>query len=145
MKTASTLLIAAIFIFLPACSSGGQRTARPPVPPPAGPPAMIGHIVFIQLQNPSDFHALLHDADWMLGTIPSVESYAAGKHLDTGRSTVSSDYDLAVYLGFKSEADLRAYVIDDQHVDFVNKWKPRLKSLTVYDMLDWPTTRYGVR
>jgi len=145
MKTASTLLIAAIFLFLPACSSGGQRTSRPPVPPPAGPPAMIGHIVFIQLQNPSDFHALLHDADWMLGTIPSVESYAAGKHLDTGRSTVSSDYDLAVYLGFKSEADLRAYVIDDQHVDFVNKWKPRLKSLTVYDMLDWPTTRYGVR
>ncbi|MEQ9207814.1 MAG: Dabb family protein [Phycisphaerales bacterium] len=145
MKTASTLLIAAIFLFLPACSSGGQRTALPPVPPPAGPPAMIGHIVFIQLQSPSDFHALLHDADWMLGTIPSVESYAAGKHLDTGRSTVSSDYDLAVYLGFKSEADLRAYVIDDQHVDFVNKWKPRLKSLTVYDMLDWPTTRYGVR
>ena len=145
MKTASTLLIAAIFLLLPACSSGGQRTARPPVPPPAGPPAMIGHIVFIQLQSPSDFHALLHDADWMLGTIPSVESYAAGKHLDTRRSTVSSDYDLAVYLGFKSEADLRAYVIDDQHVDFVNKWKPRLKSLTVYDMLDWPTTRYGVR
>lgn len=106
---------------------------------------MIGHIVFFQLKNPSDFNSLLHDADWMLGTISTVETYAAGKHLDTGRSSVSSDYDLAVYLGFKSEADLRAYVIDDQHIGFVNKWKPRLKSLEVYDMIDWPTTRYGVR
>lgn len=106
---------------------------------------MIGHIVFIELNNPADYHELLGDTDWMLGTIPAVSAYAAGNHLDTGRSTVRNDYDLAIYLGFESEADLRAYVIDPQHIDYVNKWKPRLKSLRVYDMLDWPTTRYGVR
>lgn len=146
MKITIPLLAAALLI-LPAiisgCSSGGS-TSRYSGPPVARAPAMIGHIVLIQLDNPADFHDLLHDADWMLGTIPTVDSYAAGKHLDTGRSTVSSDYDMAIYLGFKSERDLAIYVAHQQHVEFVNKWKPKLRSLRVYDMLDWPTTRYGM-
>ena len=140
-----TLTIALLIIAscIPGCSST-RSTPRQSGPPIAQAPAMIGHIVFIQLDNPSDFHELLHDADWMLGTIPTVDSYAAGKHLDTGRSTVSSDYDIAIYLGFKSERDLGIYVAHQQHVEFVNKWKPKLRSLRVYDMLDWPTTRYGM-
>ncbi|MBL4808554.1 MAG: Dabb family protein, partial [Phycisphaerales bacterium] len=44
--------------------------------------------------------------------------------------------------GFNSEQDLRTYVAHSQHIRFVNKWKPKLKSLKVYDMIDWPTTRY---
>lgn len=139
----SILLTAAALLILPACSSG-PTTARIPdgqrTPAPA--PALVGHIVFIQLKNPSDYHDLLHDADWMLGTIPTVATYAAGKHLDTGRPTVTAGYDLAIYLGFNSEQDLRAYVASEQHIGFVEKWKPRLKSLKVYDMIDWPTTRY---
>jgi len=139
---ASFLLVVAALLILPAC--GSRSTARLPEGQrtPVAAPAMIGHIVFVQLQNPNDFHEILNDADWMLGTIPTVATFAAGKHLDTGRSTVSADYDLAIYLGFNSEQDLASYVRHDQHIGFVNKWKPRLKSLRVYDMLDWPTTRY---
>ncbi len=136
-------ILATALLTLAACS-GGQRTSRSPVPPPADPPALIGHIVFVELADPSDFHRILHDADWMLGTIPTVSTFAAGKHLDTGRSTVRGDYDLAIYLGFENEADLNVYVAHLAHIDFVNKWKPRLKALRVYDMLDWPTTRYGM-
>ena len=136
-------LLAIAFLILPACA--GRSTARLPAGQrtPAPAPAMIGHIVFIQLKNPSDYHDLLHDADWMLGTISTVATYAAGRHLDTGRSTVTADYDLAIYLGFDSEQDLRTYVASEQHIGFVEKWKPRFKSLKVYDMIDWPTTRYN--
>ena len=145
MKITIPLLTAALLILpvcILGCSSGGS-TIRYSGPPVAPSPAMIGHIVLIELNDPSDFHDLLHDADWMLGTIPTVESFAAGKHLDTGRSNVSSDYDFAIYLGFKSERDLAIYVAHQQHVEFVNKWKPKLRSLRIYDMLDWPVTRYG--
>jgi hypothetical protein len=138
-------LIAALLLILPACSS---RPAAARLPrgqrAPAQAPAMIGHIVFVQLADPADYHAILHDSDWMLGTIPPVATYAAGKHLDTGRSTIRSDYDLAIYLGFNSEQDLREYVAHPQHIGYVDKWKPKLKSLRVYDMIDWPTTRFGV-
>ena len=138
------IFAAAVLLILPACSSGGPTTQLPRGQnTPASAPAMIGHIVFIQLKNPNDYHDLLHDADWMLGTIDAVATYAASKHLDTGRSTVTADYDLAIYLGFDSEQDLRMYVADQQHATFVNKWKPKFKSLKTYNMLDWPTTRYN--
>jgi len=136
-------LLAAAILILPACGSSRSTTRLPRGQSvPANAPALVGHIVFVQLKNPGDYHKLLHDADWMLGTISTVSTYAAGKHLDTGRSTVTADYDLAIYLGFDSEHGLRQYVADPQHIGFVEKWKPRLKSLKVYDMLDWPTTRY---
>jgi len=131
---------------LAGCSSTTTASGAPRGQnPPAQPPAMIGHIVIIQLHDSSDYFELLNDADWMLGTIPSVATYAAGKHLDTGRSTVTANYDLAIYLGFNSEQDLQSYVADDQRIRFVQKWEPRLNSLVVYDMIDWPTTRYGIR
>ncbi|MBO6512924.1 MAG: Dabb family protein [Phycisphaerales bacterium] len=137
----SAVLLTLIFT-LAACS-GSRRAAPADYGTVAPPPARIGHIVFIELKDQRDFHALLKDADWMLGTIPTVSTFAAGKHLDTGRSTVRSDYDLAIYLGFESEQDLSIYVAHPKHIDFVNKWKPRLSALRVYDMIDWPTTRAG--
>ena len=105
---------------------------------PASPPAKIGHIVFVTLKDPSHADALRRDADYMLGNIPSVTTYACGSHLDTGRSTVLNDYTIAIYLGFDSESGLAEYVAHPQHVEFVEKWKPRLESLRVYDMLDEP-------
>jgi Stress responsive A/B Barrel Domain len=92
----------------------------------------------VELENSGEYPSIRRDADSMLGTIPSVATYAAGGHLETGRSTVSDDYDLAIYLGFASQADLAVYVAHEQHIAFVKKWKPRFKSLRVYDMLDEP-------
>ena len=120
-----------LFIFaiatISGCSSQPTRAPRP---------ALIGHIVFIELNEQSDYDAILADSDALLSTIPSVSAYAAGQHIDTGRSTIINDYDLAIYLGFESIDDLNAYVAHDQHVEYVKKWKPMLNSLRVYDMYD---------
>jgi len=114
-------------VMLSACTSTQNRAPRT---------ALIGHIVFVDLSDPDDYAEILADSDAMLGTIPSVSSYAAGRHIDTGRSTVLNDYDLAIYLGFESVDELGAYVTHDQHVAYVKKWKPRLSALRVYDMHD---------
>ncbi|MGJ8637318.1 MAG: Dabb family protein [Phycisphaerales bacterium] len=141
-KAVTSALFIVLTITLTACS-GSRRGSSQNFGSIAPAPARIGHIVFVELKNQNDFHELLKDADWMLGTIPTVSTFAAGRHLDTGRSSVRADYDLAIYLGFESEHDLAIYVAHSQHIDFVNKWKPRLSALRVYDMLDWPTTRPG--
>ncbi len=99
-------------------------------------PAMIGHIVFIGLSDLADYDEILGDSESMLSTIPGVVSFAAGRHIDTGRSSVLHDYDLAIYIGFESADGLAAYVSHDQHIAYVTKWKPRLSALRVYDMHD---------
>lgn len=99
-------------------------------------PAPISHIVFVTLADETDRPELLADSDAMLGTIPSVSSYAAGPHLDTGRPSVDDAYSLGIYLGFETERDLAAYVAHPQHVAYVEKWRPRLASLLVRDVLD---------
>ena len=129
----------------------GGSVSKLAIEQPAPPPARIGHIVFVTLKDPGQADALRRDADYMLGNIPSVVTYACGQHLDTGRSTVLSDYTIAIYLGFDSESGLAEYVAHPQHVEFVEKWKPRLESLRVYDMLDEPNAEradassYGVQ
>lgn len=104
--------------------------------PTAQRPALISHIVLIDLVDPADYDECLRDCDELLGTIPSVARYAAGAHLDTARDSVLHDYDLAIYLGFRSEEDLAAYVDHEQHIEAVTKWKDRMDSLRVYDMID---------
>jgi len=124
---------------------GYQVPKGPTVVRAAPPPALIGHIVFVELENPDDYGSIRRSADSLLGTIPEVATYAAGGHLDTRRDSVRTDYDLAIYLGFASQEDLAAYVAHEQHIAFVNQWKPRLKSLRVYDMLDEPAVYRGLR
>lgn len=92
--------------------------------------------MFVELQNEADYDEILVDSDDLLATIPSVRTYAAGRHIDTGRDTIINDYDLAIYLGFESVEGLDAYVKHEQHIEYVKKWKPRLNALRVYDMHD---------
>lgn len=138
----SVFLVRAGFVFLVVLSAPGCWGAHVPKGPravrPKAPPALIGHIVFVSLKDPGRVGALRRDADAMLGTIPSVATYAAGGHLDTRRATVLGDYDLAIYLGFASQQDLAAYVAHEQHVRFVERWKPMISELRVHDMLDEP-------
>ena len=119
------LLIACLS--LAACAPTQHRAPRT---------ALIGHIVFVELNEPGDYDAILADSDEMLATIPTVSTFAAGRHIDTGRDTIINDYDLAIYLGFESVEDLATYVAHEQHIAYVTKWKPRLKALRVYDMHD---------
>ncbi len=99
-------------------------------------PQRIAHVVFIELSDPRDSEEILRDSESMLSTIPGVSTYHAGAHLDTGRPTILDDYDLAIILGFETEADLAHYVAHEQHIGYVTKWKPKLKALRVYDVLD---------
>ena len=99
-------------------------------------PARINHVVFFKLKNPEDAVKLIHDCDTKLATIPGVVSYFAGPHLETGRASVDTDYDVGSYVGLVREPAYRAYVDHPAHIAVVKKWKPRLESLLVRDVLD---------
>ena len=119
------------------CQQGGDVPASSvPALAPAPRPALISHVVFFKLQDPSGAPALIDACDDMLSGIPGVVSYAAGRHIDTGRPTVDGDYDVGLYIGFDSEDAYAGYVDHPQHVALVNEWKPRLAWLRVYDIHD---------
>ncbi len=123
-RTVSIFLLA-ILTFAGGCERTDSRRCA------AMRPAAINHVVFIERHEPDDVDALICDCDCdcdaMLATIPSVHVYSCGRHLDTGRDTIRSDYDAC--LGFQSESDLNAYVAHPQHIELVNKWRPRIKVL----------------
>jgi len=135
-------LLMLLTLTLIGCSS--YQTPRPA--PRAEQVALISHIVFVKLVDPSDYSRILADADQQLNTIASVARFGAGAPLDTGRETVLDDYDLAIYLGFNSQDDLAAYVAHPQHNAFLEKWMSRIETLKVYDMLDEPmVSEVGLR
>jgi hypothetical protein len=88
------------------------------------------------LEDESLIPDLINACDLELATIPTVVSYFAGTHYDIGRDSILQDYHVGLYLGFASERGLRAYVEHEQHVAFVERWRPRLTSLRVYDVGD---------
>ncbi len=99
-------------------------------------PAAVNHPVFVKLKNPADAPALIADCDARLAAIPGVVSYYCGTPLDTGRASVDLGFDVGLYLGFASVADLEAYVAHPDHVALVNDWKPRIEWLRVHDVMD---------
>lgn len=125
MRLAAACSLSVLFL-LSACSTG----------PSPRPVAAISHVVFVNLADPADAAELLDDARVMLATIPTVTAYSAGPHIDTGRATVLSDYDIGMILGFDDVEGLNAYVVHPDHVAFVDKWRPRLTGLRVYDIHD---------
>lgn len=99
-------------------------------------PALINHIVFFQLNDPADADELIAVCDERLGTIPGVVSYFCGKHIDTGRANIDTDYDVGFFVGFNSEEDYAAYVSHPEHIAVVQEWRPKFKSLVVRDIFD---------
>lgn len=117
----------AVGVLLVAGGCQGTRPARP---------SLFTHVVFFDLADPGDAASLVSDCDTLLTDIRSVETYACGRHIDTGRDGILADYDVGLVVGFASEADYAAYVADPLHLELVRKWKPRLEQLRVYDILD---------
>jgi len=99
-------------------------------------PARISHVVLISLHDPARANEAIQECDAMLASIPGVVSYAAGSHIDTGRANVDGEYDLGLYIGFESTHDYAVYVDHPNHVALVNKWKPHIKQMRVFDLLD---------
>ena len=57
-------------------------------------PHAINHVVFIELNDPSQATALIEDSNARLATIPTVKDYFCGTHVPAGRDTVKTDYDV---------------------------------------------------
>ncbi|MFG0275703.1 MAG: Dabb family protein [Phycisphaerales bacterium] len=114
------------------CAAPAARTAE--VRPQR--PAFISHVVFVELRDPADRAALLDDSESMLASIPGVASFAAGEHLDTGRSNIIADYDIGLYIGFDSEEAYATYVTHPSHVAYLDKWGQRVASLRIFDIGD---------
>ena len=97
-------------------------------------PSPIQHVVFAQLTSPDDVPALLADADASLSSIPGVDSYMSGTHLDIGRAGIDSDYSAALVIGFRTVEDYRRYLDHPDHVALVTRWKPKTAWLKIYDI-----------
>lgn len=126
-RIAAAAPAASIAICLAACATTGPTPPRP---------AYINHVVFVKLHDPSRVQELLDDSDAMLATIPGMVSYYSGAHLDTGRPTVTADYDAGLFMGFDSQDAYARYVDHPAHVAFVDKWRLHLAWLRVYDVAD---------
>ena len=96
----------------------------------------INHVVFIKLGDPADAVALMDDCDRLLPTIPGVHGYWCGQHGEYGRSTVDGDYDVALYVGFKTSDEYATYVDHDNHVELVQSWKPKFEWIRVHDVVN---------
>lgn len=112
-----------------------QTIYCPTIEPPPQAPGSINHVVFFDLQHPSDADELIQEC-YGLFSIPGVTSGYAGKHYDIGRPGVLQDYDVGFFVAFDSEADYRAYVEHPAHVALVEKWQPRWDAIRVYDVGD---------
>lgn len=97
-------------------------------------PEPIQHVVFAQLKNPADTAELLIDADRTIPAIPGVATYISGTHLDIGRTGIATDYSAAMVIGFRDVESYRGYLDHPEHIDLVNRWKPRLEWLKIYDI-----------
>lgn len=130
--TCCVLIVAGVWLtVLTGCDSAPKASSPQPVM------ARVSHIVLFKLKDPAQASALIADCDQMLGPIPGVAGMHAGRHLDTGRGPmVMSDYDVGLWIAFDSEASLRAYDTNPNHKALVEKWRPQLVSIRVYDILD---------
>ncbi len=98
--------------------------------------AAINHVVLLKLNDPEQAPALIKDCDDLLAPIPGVVSYFCGSPIDTGRTTVTADYDVGLYVGFDSVEDYLVYVEHPDHKTLVANWRDRLASLSVRDIHD---------
>ncbi|MCB9847555.1 MAG: Dabb family protein [Phycisphaeraceae bacterium] len=114
---------------LPCCLMYGCSTSAPR-------PALISHIVLIDVKDEADIPAVLQDSETYLSRIPGVVSFAAGAPVDTGRDKVIADYDVGLNIGFDSVEAYNGYVTHPDHVGLVTKWTPRFNSLRIYDFMD---------
>ena len=97
-------------------------------------PAPLLHLVYFELDDPQLVDGLRADCDRLLAGIPSVVSYASGRHLDVGRDNVDSGYDLFLLVGFADERGYGDYLAHPQHVQLVDEWRPHLRSLRIHDV-----------
>jgi hypothetical protein len=103
--------------------------------------ALIHHVVFIRLADPSQAGELIADCDRLLPSIPGVVGYWRGTHFDMGRANVIGDYAVGLEVAFESREAYQAYLVDPNHLELLEIWKPRWTGATIYDVWDPGTER----
>ena len=103
-------------------------------PTKQGGPTQINHVVLFELKDPTEAEALQQDCSELLKPLPEVIYYACGPHVDVGRPTVESGYTLGLIVSFENRSKYDAYLKAPEHVQLVEKWKPRFSGLTIYDI-----------
>jgi hypothetical protein len=120
-----------VFVIVVSALFGGCAAQNHPARP-----ALINHTVLIKLKNPADVNELIADCDALGHAIPNVASCYAGKRLEGERPMAITDYDVGFFLGFNTQADYDRYVEHPDHKAALAKWKPRIESLRIVDVLD---------
>lgn len=95
----------------------------------------ITHVVLVQLKDPTRTAELIADCDEVLPAIKGVSGYSCGAPLVTGRTNVTGDYDVGIYVGFRTEAEYRAYVDDPRHLAMVDRWREGWKGVRIFDVM----------
>ena len=98
--------------------------------------APLTHVVLVQLKDPSRAAELVQDCDRVLPSIEGVSAYSCGVPLVMGRTNVTSDYDVGIYVGFRTEAAYRTYVDHPRHLEMVEGWREGWKSVRMFDIVD---------
>jgi hypothetical protein len=97
--------------------------------------APITHVVLVQLKDPTRTAELIVDCDQVLPAIKGVSGYSCGVPLVTGRTNVTGDYDVGIYVGFRTDADYRSYVDDPRHLAMVDRWRDGWKAVRIFDVV----------
>ncbi|MFM8639858.1 MAG: Dabb family protein, partial [Planctomycetota bacterium] len=89
----------------------------------------------VQLKDPTRIGELVADCDRALPGIPGVAAYSCGVPLDMGRSNVTKDYDVGIYVGFADASAYRGYLDDPRHLALVEEWRDGWKAVRIFDVL----------
>jgi hypothetical protein len=106
--------------------------------------APITHVVLVQLKDPTRTAELIADCDQVLPAIKGVSGYSCGVPLVTGRTNVTGDYDVGIYVGFRTDADYRSYVDDPRHLAMVDRWRDGWKAVRIFDVVSGMPTASAV-
>lgn len=125
MRRLVPLVLAGLLLAVPGCQKRCSSHS-----------ALISHVVIFNLADPAQAEDLIEACDGMLAGIESVGNYTCGRHIDTGRPVVLDDYDVALIVGFNSQADYSAYLDDPKHRAFLDAWSDQISDVRIYDIHD---------
>ena len=131
MKAFVSVLLATAFLTTSSC----VRIQFGRKPPEAG----IHHIVLVwlKLSGSPTYRKQIIDESHQLKKIPGVISVNAGRSLVSDRAIVDHSFDVGIDIAFETTEELNYYLTHPDHVQFVERIKPLVEKIVVYDIKKW--------
>ena len=133
-------LLATVALVFAAWEMNGQDQLAKAKPESAVAP--FAHVVIFHFKSGVDKKAadeFIADAHKMLGKIPAVKSLWCGKPSEKAKgNTGAQEFEIGLICTHENEAGLKQYLEHALHVEFANKWVPKLDmaKLKVFDFID---------